>query len=175
MARSRWRRDGTGWCNCTVEPFALSERWNGWSDLNAMLKAARAAVEGGPLDPLICEVIIESDFDTVMLDSLEAAQEHVLLEPDPPSIEIFLTYLDEDEARITITYNGRWLQLNGSGSNWERAPGAYYAAQAELAAAYGITTFKLPKLPYDTVGELRRQQELAALEAALEDDDGSAR
>jgi hypothetical protein len=158
-----------------VEPFALSERWNGWSDLDAMVKAARAAVEGGPLDPLICEVIIESDFDTVVLDSLEAAREHLLLDPAPPSIEILLTYIDEDEARITIAYNGRWLQLNGSGSNWERAPRAYYAAQAELAAAYGITTFKLPELPYDTVGELRRKQELAALEALLEDEEGGAR
>jgi hypothetical protein len=40
-----------------------------------------------------------------------------------------------------------------------RARQAYYAAQAELAAAYGITTFTLPKLPKDTVQEVRRRLE----------------
>jgi hypothetical protein len=158
-----------------MEPFALSERWNGWSGLDVILKAARAAVSAGPLDPLLCEVVIESDFDTVTVDSLDAAQAHLRDDPDPMSIEIMLAHVDEAEASLTLVYNGRWLQLNGSGTDWERARGAYYAAQVELALAYGITTFKLPKLPYDTVAETRRRQELAELEAALKDEDETSK
>lgn len=154
-----------------MEPFALSERWNGWSHLDVVLKAARAAVAAGPLDPPICEVIFESDFDTVVVDSLEEAEERLRRDPDPMSMEALVAHIDESEAVVTLAYNGRWLQLKGSGSNWERARGAYCAAQAELASAYGITTFKLPKLPHDTVAETRRKLALAELEAALDDDE----
>ncbi|MDQ3678023.1 MAG: hypothetical protein M3401_14715 [Actinomycetota bacterium] len=153
-----------------MERFALSERWNGWSDLDVIMKAARAAVAAGPLDSLVCEVVFELDFDTVTVDSLDAAQERLRRDPDPVSMEIFIAQIDETEARLTLVYNGRWLQLNGSGSNWERARAAYYAAQVELALAYGITTFKLPKLPKDTVAETRRRLELAELEAGLEEE-----
>ena len=81
-----------------MEPFALSERWNGWSGLDVILKAARAAVAAGPLDPLLCEVVIESDFDTVTVDSLDAAQAHLRDDPDPMSIEIMLAHVDEAEG-----------------------------------------------------------------------------
>ena len=158
-----------------MEPFALSERWNGWSGLDAMLRAARAAVAAGPLDPLLCEIAFESDFDTVTVDSLDAAQAHLREDPDPLSVEILVAQVDEGQASLTLVYNGRWLQLNGSGTDWERARGAYYAAQVELALAYGITTFKLPELPYDTVAETRRRRELAELEAALEDEDETSK
>lgn len=153
-------------------PFALSERWNGWSDLHAILRAARAAVAAGPLDPLVCEVTFETDFDTVTVDSLDAAQERLREDPDPPSMELWVAHADEAEAAVTIIYNGRWMQLNGSGSDWDRAQLAYYAAQAELAAVAGITTFKLPTLPKDTVAETRLRLELSELEAALEEQAG---
>lgn len=158
-----------------MEAFALSERWNGWSEIGVILTAARAAVAAGPLDPLLCEVVFESDFDTVTVDNLDAAQAHLREDPEPLSVEVLIAQIDEGEASLTLVYNGRWLQLNGSGADWERARGAYYAAQVELALAYGITTFKLPELPYDTVAEVRRRKELAELEAALEDEDETLR
>jgi len=158
-----------------MEPFTLSERWNGWSDLDVMLAAARAAVAAGPLDPLVCEVVFELDFDTVTVDSLDAAEKQLWEDPDPMSIEVFIAHVDEAEASLTLVYNGRWLQLNGSGNDWERARAAYYAAQVELALVAGITTFKLPKLPNDTVAQTRRRLELAQLEAALDDEDESRR
>jgi len=63
------------------------------------------------------------------------------------------------------------LQINGYGSDWERARAAYDAAQAELAGRFGITTFKLPKLPRDTVAETRKRLVIEELEAALENVD----
>ena len=56
-----------------------------------------------------------------------------------------------------LVYNGRWLQINGAGTDWPRARQAYDAAQVELALVYGITTFRLPELPADTVSEVRRR------------------
>jgi len=158
-----------------MESFALSERWNGWSDLFVMLRAARAAVAGGPFDPVVCEVVFESDFDTVTVDSLDAAEQQLQDDPDPMSVEVFIAHGDEAQASLTLVYNGRWLQLNGAGSDWERARAAYYAAQVELALVAGITTFKLPKLPKDTVADTRRRLELAQLEAALDDEDETRR
>lgn len=140
-----------------MERFALSERWNGWSDLDVMVKAAREAVAAGPLDPLICEITVEDDEDTRVLDSIEALEAQLADEEEPLSIELYLAHLIEDEASVTIVFNGRWLQLNGAGSDWERSRKAYYAAQVELALAYGITTFKLPTPPADTVSEVRRR------------------
>jgi hypothetical protein len=142
-----------------MEGFALSERWNGWEDLGVMLKAARAAVAAGPLDPLLCEITVEWDDDTSELTSLDALEALVASGEEPMSIDIWIAHLVEDEAYLTITYNGRWLQLNGYGSDWVRARQAYYAAQVELALAYGITTFSLPELPKDTVQEVRRRLE----------------
>ena len=49
--------------------FALSERWNGWENLGVMVQAARAAVEAGPLDPLVCVIDVEGDEDDVTLDA----------------------------------------------------------------------------------------------------------
>jgi hypothetical protein len=139
--------------------FALSERWNGWSDLDAVLRAARAAVGAGPLDPLLCEITVEWDDDTTTLTSLDALDALLAAGEDPLSIDIWIAHADEVEASVTFAYNGRWLQLNGAGSDWERSRQAYYAAQVELALSYGITTFKLPELPTDTVAETRRRLE----------------
>jgi len=140
-----------------MEGFALSERWNGWSDLGVILTAARAAVAAGPLDPLQCEVTVEWDDDTVTLASLEALETLLSAGEEPLSVEVWVAQVPEEEARVTLVFNGRWLQLNGAGSDWVRARQAYDAAQVEFALAYGITTFKLPELPKDTVAESRRR------------------
>lgn len=140
-----------------MESFALSERWNGWSDLHVMLTAARAAVDAGPLDPLACEITVEWDDDTTTLTTLDALDALLASGDEPLSLDIWIAHVVEDEASLTLVFNGRWLQLNGAGTDWERARQAYYAAQVELALAYGITTFKLPELPYDTVAETRKR------------------
>ena len=67
--RSRSRRPGLPpaeppVCSARDGGFALSERWNGWMRLDAMVEAARAAIAAGPLDPLVCEVTLEGDEDT---------------------------------------------------------------------------------------------------------------
>jgi|SRR4051794_3543407 hypothetical protein len=142
-----------------MEGFALSERWNGWEDLGVMLSAARAAVAEGPLEPLLCEIEVEWDDDVTTLASLDALEAIIVSGEEPLGIEIWLAHEVREEAYLTLCYNGRWLQLNGYGSDWVRARQAYYAAQVELAASYGITTFVLPKLPKDTVQEVRRQLE----------------
>jgi len=153
--------------------FALSERWCGWKDLDAIFKAARAAIEAGPLDPPVCDVIFDADFNPLSAHSLEDAAEHLRRNPRVMSMEISLSHIDEDEARVTLEYNGHWLQLNGYGEDWQRARQAYHAAQVELALVYGITTFKLPELPYDTVAETRKRLAIEGLEAALEHEDDS--
>jgi hypothetical protein len=142
-----------------MESFALSERWNGWTDLHAMIKAARSAIVAGPLDPLVCEVTVESDDDVTTLHSLDALQALLEHDDEPMSLDIYVAYVDEDEASLLMTYNGRWLQINGAGSDWTRARQAYYAAQVDIALVAGITTFKLPELPHDTVAETRRRLE----------------
>ena len=127
-----------------MESFALSERWNGWTDLDVILKAARAAVEEGPLDPLVCEIDLESDDDTATIASLDELAV-LLAAGEEPHVDGHLDRARRaDEASLTLVFNGRWLQLNGDGSDWERSRNAYYAAQIELALVYGITTFKLP-------------------------------
>jgi hypothetical protein len=140
-----------------MEPFALSERWNGWTRLDVMLAAARAAVEAGPLDPPVCEVTVEDDEDVVTFDSLETLDELLALGDEPMSLEIWVAHEVEAEANLTLVYNGRWLQINGAGSDWARAKQAYDAAQVEIALVAGITTFKLPTLPKDTVAEVRKR------------------
>jgi hypothetical protein len=142
-----------------MEGFALSERWNGWEDLGVMLKAARAAVAAGPLDPLLCEITVEWDDDTSVLTSLDALDALTSSGEEPMSIDVWLAHADQDDASLTLVYNGRWLQLNGYGNDWVRARQAYYAAQVELALAYGITTFTLPELPKDTVQKVRKRLE----------------
>ena len=140
-----------------MEPFALSERWNGWKRLDVMIKAARAAVEDGPLDPLVCVVTIETDEDTFEVDSLDALQALLDAGEEPMGIEIWVAQEDEQEAGLLLAWNGFWLQINGSGSDWTRARQAYAAAQVEIAFVAGITTFKLPTLPKDTVQDVRRK------------------
>jgi hypothetical protein len=140
-----------------MDPFALSERWNGWTRLDVMLEAARAAAAAGPLDPLLCEVDLEWDDDTTTLDSLDALAELLKADEEPMSLEIWIAHVVESEASLTLVYNGRWLQINGAGSDWTRAKQAYSAAQVEIALVAGITTFKLPTLPKDTVAETRKR------------------
>jgi hypothetical protein len=142
---------------CDMEGFALSERWNGWSRLDAIIVAARAAIAAGPLDPVVCEVTLEGDEDTVTLTSLDELDALLAAGADPLLLDIYVAHAVEAEANLTLVYNGRWLQINGAGTDWSRARQAYDAAQVELALVYGITTFKLPKLPTDTVAEVRRR------------------
>jgi hypothetical protein len=155
-----------------VDRFALSERWCGWNDVDVIFIAARAAIEAGPFDPPICEVVFDEEYDPFTVDTLEEAREH-LRRNRVLSMDIILSHIDEDEARLTLHYSGDRLQLNGYGSDWTRARAAYDAAQAELAGHFGITTFKLPKLPRDTVGETRKRLVIEELEAALENIDSS--
>ncbi len=134
--------------------------------------AARAAIEAGPFDPPICTVVFDEEYDPLAVDTLEQAREH-LTHNRVRSMDIIVSHIDEDEARLTLHYSGDRLQLNGYGSDWHRARAAYDAAQAELAGHFGITTFKLPKLPRDTVAETRRRLVIEELEAALENVDSS--
>ena len=150
--------------------FELSERWCPWSDIDVIFVAARAAIEAGPLDPAICEIVFDEEYDPLTVDTLEEAREH-LRHNRVLSMDIILSYIDEDEARLTLHYSGDRLQLNGYGSDWTRARAAYDAAQAELAGHFGITTFQLPKLPRDTVAETRKRLVIEELEAALENVD----
>jgi hypothetical protein len=153
-----------------VARFELSERWCSWKGVDVIFTAARAAIEAGPLDPPICEVIFDEEYDPLTVDTLEQAHEH-LRRNSVRSMEIIVSHIDEDEARVTLFYSGDRLQLNGYGSDWTRARAAYDAAHAELAAHFGITTFKLPQLPRDTVAETRKRLVIEELEAALENVD----
>jgi hypothetical protein len=140
-----------------MESFALSERWNGWSRLDVMVEAARAAIAAGPFAPLVCEVTLEWDDDTTTVDNLAELDALLRLDEGPLSLDIYIAHVVEAEASLTLVYNGRWLQINGAGSDWQRARQAYDAAQVELAMEYGITTFKLPTPPRDTVAETRKR------------------
>ncbi len=140
-----------------MDSFALSERWNGWTDLQVMIEAARAAIAAGPLDPLISAVTIEWDDDTSTLDSLDELQAMLRSGAEPMGLEIAVAHIIESEANLRLVYNGRWLQIYGEGSDWTRAKAAYDAAQVEIALVAGITTFKLPTLPKDTVAETRKR------------------
>jgi hypothetical protein len=155
-----------------MDRFEISERWCGWKHPDVIFSAARAAIEAGPFDPPMCEVVFDEEFDPFTVDTLEEAHEH-LMHNRVLSMDIILSHINEDEARLTLRYSsaGERLQLNGYGSDWERARAAYDAAQAELASHFGITTFKLPKLPRDTVAETRKRLVIEELEAALENVD----
>ena len=150
--------------------FELSERWCGWRDVDVIFVAARAAIEAGPFDPPLCEVVFDEEFDPFTVYTLEEGREH-LRNNRVHSMEIIVSHIDEDAARVTLHYSVDRLQLNGRGSDWECARAAYDAAQTELAAHFGITTFKLPKPPRDTVGETRKRLVIEELEAALENVD----
>ncbi len=138
--------------------FALSERWNGWTNLLVLVQAARAAAEAGPFDPLVCDVTLEWDDDEdTTLHSLDELQAVLRSGAQPMTLEIVVAHAVESEASLVIDFNGRWLQIDGAGSDWTRARQAYDAAQVEFALEYGITTFRLPELPRDTVTEVRRR------------------
>ena len=154
-----------------MDRFELGERWCNWKDLDAIFDAARAAIEAGPFDPALCEVVFDEEFDPFTVDTLEEAREHLLRNAKVRSMDITVSHIDEDDASLTLRYSGDRLQLSGCGLDWTRARAAYDAAQAELSARYGITTFKLPELPKDTVAETRKRLEIEALEAALENVD----
>jgi hypothetical protein len=153
-----------------VARFECSDRWCNWKGVEVIFDAARAAIDAGPLDPPLCEVVFDEEYDPITIDTLEEAFEH-LTRNRVRSMEIIITHIDEDEARLTLFYSGDRLQLNGYGSDWTRARAAYDAAHAELAGHFGITTFKLPNLPRDTVAETRKRLVIEELEAALENVD----
>jgi len=141
-----------------MDSFALSERWNGWANLPVMVEAARAAAAAGPFDPLICEIEVEWDDESeASLDSLEAAEDLLRRRDEPVSLDIWVAHAVDSEANVRLVYNGRWLQIYGAGSDWSRAKAAYDAAQVEIALVAGITTFMLPKLPADTVADVRKR------------------
>ena len=141
-----------------MDRFALSERWNGWTDLGVMVDAARAAIAAGPLDPLLCEVTIEwDDDDDTVLDTLDGVQDLLARSDDPFTLDIYVAQIVDTEASVRLVFNGRWLQIYGAGDDWTRAKAAYDAAQVEIALVAGITTFKLPKLPPDTVTNVRKR------------------
>ncbi len=150
-----------------MDRFELSEQWCNWKDLDAIFSAALLAIEAGPFDPALCEVIFNEEFDPFTVDTLEEAREHLLRHPNTMSMDIMLSHIDEDDARLTLRYSGGRLQLSGYGRDWPRARAAYDAAQVKLSSGYGITTFKLPKLPKNTVAETRTRREIEDLEAAL--------
>ena len=125
---------------------------------------------GRAVDPPICEVVFDEEFEPITVDTFDEAREH-LRRHRVLSMDIIVSHWDEDEARVMLRYSGERLQLNGRGSDWERAKAAYDAAHAELAGHFGITTFKLPKLPRDTVAETRKRLVIDELEAALENVD----
>ena len=138
--------------------FALSERWNGWTNLDVMVQAANAAIAAGPLDPALCEVTIEWDYDDdTTLDDLDELQKLLDGGAAPLTLDIWVAQIVDSEANLRLVYNGRWLQIYGAGTDWARAKAAYDAAQVEIALVAGITTFKLPKLPADTVNNVRKR------------------
>ena len=132
--------------------------------------AARAGIEAGPFHPPICEVVFDEEFDPFTVDTLDEAREH-LRSSRVLSMDIVISHINEDEARLTLRYTGERLQLNGYGSDWAGVRAAFDAAQAVLAGHFGITTFKLPELPRDTVAETRKRLVIEELEAALENVD----
>jgi len=154
-----------------MDGFALSERWNGWTRLDVMIEATRAAIAAGPLDPPVVEVQVEWDDDTTTLDSLDELDALLAAGGEPLSLDIYVAHVVEAEASLTLVFNGRWLQINGAGNDWPRARKAYDAAQVELALEYGITTFKLPTPPADTVLEVRRRYGVKDQDPGREDPD----
>ena len=140
-----------------MDPFSLSERWNGWEDLGVMVQAARAAIAAGPFDPVLCEIALEGDEQDFALDDLEELEAVLAAGEEPLLLDIYVAHIPDAEASLRLIYNGRWLQIYGAGSDWARAKAGYDAAQVEISLAYGITTFKLPPLPVDTVQDVRRR------------------
>ena len=83
-----------------MDRFALSERWCPWTSVDVIFSAVRIAIEAGPLDPPICEVVFDEDYDPFTVDTLEEAQEH-LRNNRVRSMEIIVSHIDDDAARLT--------------------------------------------------------------------------
>jgi hypothetical protein len=90
-------------------------------------------------------------------DSLAALASPLAAGEEPLLLDIYVAHIADADANLRLVYNGHWLQIYGTGRDWGRAKAAYDAAQVEIALAYGITTFKLPQLPVDTVQDVRRR------------------
>jgi hypothetical protein len=145
--------------------FELSERWCAWRDLDVIFSAARAAIAGGPFAPPQCEVVFNKEFDPFTVDTLEQAQEDLRRNPHMMSMDIVLSHIDEDAARVALRYSSGRLQLSGDGSDWDCARAAYDAAHAVLSGHHGNAP-KLPDPPRDTVAETRKRLVIEGLEAA---------
>ena len=86
-------------------------------------------------------------------------------------MDIILSHIDEDEARVTLRYSGERLQLNGYGSDWDARGRHTTRRRPSSPATTGSRRSSCPKLPDDTVAETRKRIEIDALEAALENVD----
>ena len=146
--------------------FELSERWCPWTNLDVIFSAAHAAIAAGPLHPPLCEVVFNAEFAPFTVDTLEEAQADLRRNPHMMSMDIMLSHIDEDAARVSLRYSGERLQLNGYGSDWIRARAAYDAADAVIAGHHGNAP-KLPDPPRDTVAETRKRLVIDGLESAL--------
>ena len=63
------------------------------------------------------------------------------------SMDIIVSHIDEDDARLTLRYSGDRLQLNGYGRDWERARAAYDAAHASSPATTASRRSSCPSRP----------------------------
>jgi hypothetical protein len=135
--------------------FELSEQWTAWGDIDGIFCAASAAIDFGPLDPFVCEVVFNEEFDPVAVDTLEQAWEDLHRNPNVMSMDITLSQIGEDAARVTLSYGGRRLRLSAGGSDWARAKAAYDAAQGVLASRRTIAVDDKP-VGLDTRDSQRR-------------------
>ena len=152
---ARYRHDG---------PLRVSKRWCNWKGVDVIFDAARAAIDAGPFDPPICEIIFDEEYQPFTVDTLEEAREH-LMRGSVRSMEIIVAHFDEDEARVTLLYSGDRLSSTATAATGHvrarptRGP-------AELAGQFKSRSGS--KLPRDAVGETRKRPVIEELEAALE-------
>ena len=139
-----------------MDGFALSERWNGWSRLDTVVEAARAAIAAGPLDPLVCEVTLERDEDTVTLDDLAELDALIAAGEDPLSLEILVAHAVEGEASLRLVYNGRWLQDQRGRHGQAKGTQGLRRGAGRARARVRDHDVQLPDPPPDTVSEVRR-------------------
>ncbi|MEA2195427.1 MAG: hypothetical protein QOG42_1861, partial [Solirubrobacteraceae bacterium] len=57
-----------------VARFELSERWCSWNGIDVIFSAARAAIEAGPFDPPLCEIIFDEEYDPISVATLDEAR-----------------------------------------------------------------------------------------------------
>jgi len=87
-------------------------------------------------------------------------------------MDIILSHIDEDEARLTLHYSVQRLQLNGHGSDWHRARGIRRGVRPSSPATSGSRRSSSPSC-LATVAETRKRLVIEELEAALENVDSS--